>query len=157
MTHFLLLVYISQRNLYLDSIMRLLPTIKVSVPQNVHPNSSSHDSTKRESHPSPHAVPHLFHGPGIRGSSPSIKNKLTHIQPRSNQCPLLSEHHCPEHCGSAVGNRGTARGRATAEPYYTHPSFPLKWLLNLLPNRPFSPSFHQMINPNPSHGITSKR
>ena len=102
---FLFLNHPTWRKSYLDSITRLIPTVKVSVLQHVHPKSSSHDSTERELHPAPHAAPYLLHGSGVRGSPPPIKDKLTCIQPRPNRCPLLPEHHLrPEHPGSTVSH-----------------------------------------------------
>ena len=110
---------------YLDSITRLLPTVKVSVHQNVHPNSSSHDSAKRESNSSSYSAPHSLYWSSIRGPSPSFQDKFTSIQPRPFPHPIFPKCcFCAKYSCSTVGHCGAARGGASSEPYNTHSCFP---------------------------------
>ena len=88
-TYFLLFTHISWRNPYLDSIMRLPPTIEVSVQQNVHPDLPPDDSAKRESDSSSYSMLHSLNWSGIRRSPPPFQDEFTSIQSRPFPRPIF--------------------------------------------------------------------
>ena len=98
---FPLFTHISRRNLYLDSITRLIPTVKVSVHQECILRLAPLQLSQRRVESPPHSSLYSVNWSGIRRSSYSFQNRLTGVQPRSFGRPLLpkcyfcAKHPCP--------------------------------------------------------------
>jgi len=147
-----------RENPYLDSITRLIPTIKVSVHQNVHPDPSPYDSAERESDPPPHASLHPFNRSGIWEFTPPIQDKLTCVPPKPIRHSIFQKRHlCAKYPGPNYQQLRSSEKQANCWTTRFSLLYPLRLLLNHLPRQAFQPQLSSTPTPHISSAVDEER